>query len=86
VLGRDDIGHLAPGMCADFFSIDLNTIDLAGGLADPVAALIFCAPQKSRYTVVNGNVIVRDGQIATVEMGSLLEEHQRHAQQLLAGE
>lgn len=86
VLGRDDIGHLAPGMCADFFSIDLNTIDLAGGMADPVAALIFCAPQKTTYTVVNGEIIVQDGQVATMEMGPVLEEHQRHAQQLLTGE
>ena len=85
VLGRDDIGHLAPGMCADFFSIDLNTIDLAGGMADPVASLIFCAPQKAKYTVINGDTIVQDGQIATVEMGPILEEHQRHAQQLLSG-
>lgn len=82
VLGRDDIGHLAPGMCADFFSIDLNTIDLAGGMADPVGAIIFCAPQKTKYTVVNGRVIVDDGQIATVDMGPILEEHQHHAQQL----
>jgi hypothetical protein len=73
-------------MCADFFSIDLNTIDLAGGMADPVASLIFCAPQKTTYTVINGDVIVQDGQIATVEMDPLLEEHQRHAQQLLTGE
>jgi cytosine/adenosine deaminase-related metal-dependent hydrolase len=86
VLGRDDIGHLAPGMCADFFSVNLNTIDLAGAMADPVAALIFCAPQTATYTVVNGEVIVQDGQIATVDMDPLLEEHQHHAQQLLTGE
>lgn len=86
VLGRQDIGHLAPGMCADFFSIDLNTIDLAGGMADPVASIIFCAPQKTKYTVVNGKVIVKDSQIATIEMGPVLEEHSRHARHLWTGE
>ena len=56
VLGRDDIGHLAPGMCADFFSLDLNTIDFAGGLHDPVASVVFCAPQQTaKYTVINGD-------------------------------
>jgi cytosine/adenosine deaminase-related metal-dependent hydrolase len=86
VLGRDDIGYLAPGMCADFFSIDLDTIDLAGGLADPVAAIVFCAPQKTKYTVIQGNVIVEDGRIATVDMGPVLEEHRHHAEHLRNGD
>ena len=86
VLGRDDIGHLAPGMCADFFSIDLDTIDLAGGLADPVASILFCAPQKAKYTVVQGNVIVEDGRITTVDMRPVLEEHRRHAERLRTGD
>ena len=57
VLGRSDIGALAPGMCADFFSIELNTVDYAGALNDPVAATLFCAPQKARYTVIDGRVV-----------------------------
>ena len=75
VLGRDDIGHLAPGMCADFFSIDLNTVDYAGGLTDPVAATLFCAPQKAKYTVINGRVIVEDGVVVTVDMAPVVREH-----------
>jgi hypothetical protein len=73
-------------MCADFFSIDLNTIDLAGGLADPVASIIFCAPQRAKYTVINGNVIVEDGHITTVDMGPVLEEHNQHALHLWTGD
>ena len=61
VLGRDDIGALEAGKCADFFSIDLNTVDYAGALHDPVAATLFCAPQKARYTVINGRVVVENG-------------------------
>lgn len=79
VLGRDDIGHLAPGMCADFFSLDLNTIDFAGGLHDPVATVVFCAPQRAKYTVIDGKVIVEDGRIATVAMQPVIEEHNRQA-------
>ena len=44
VLGRDDIGALEPGHCADFFTLDLDTIGYAGALADPVGATLFCAP------------------------------------------
>ncbi len=84
VLGRNDIGHLAPGMCGDFFSVDLNTIDFAGGLHDPVASLVFCAPQTTKYTVINGRVVVDDGHIATVEMQPVIDEHNRHAAAMAA--
>ena len=40
VLGRDDIGSLEPGKCADFFAVSLNRLAYAGGLHDPVAALV----------------------------------------------
>ena len=54
VLGRSDIGSLEVGKCADFFSLDLNTVGYAGALHDPVAAVLFCAPQQARHTVVHG--------------------------------
>src|SRR3712207_4187305 len=40
VLGRDDIGSLEAGKCADFFPLDLNNVAYAGGLGDPVAAVV----------------------------------------------
>ena len=79
VLGRDDIGHLAPGMCADFFSIDLNTIDYAGALSDPVAATVFCAPQKAKHTVINGRSVVVEGKIVTVDMEPVTYAHNEFA-------
>ena len=81
VLGRDDIGSLEAGKCADFFSIDLNTVDYAGALHDPVAATVFCAPQKARYTVINGRVVVENGQVVTVNMRPVIDAHNRFAQQ-----
>jgi 8-oxoguanine deaminase len=75
VLGRDDIGSLETGKCADFFSINLHTVDYAGALNDPVAATLFCAPQKARYTVINGRVVVEDGAVITVDMKPIVEAH-----------
>ncbi len=60
VLGRKDIGSLEPGKAADFIAIDLERIDYAGALHDPVAALVFCAPVKVDYNVVGGKFIVKD--------------------------
>ncbi|MGI9052322.1 MAG: 8-oxoguanine deaminase [Ilumatobacteraceae bacterium] len=82
VLGRSDIGALAPGMCADFFGIDLNTVDYAGALNDPVAATVFCAPQRARCTVIDGRVVVQDGKVVTVDMAPVIEAHNRFSRQL----
>lgn len=77
VLGRDDIGALEEGKCADFFALDLNSIGYAGALHDAVAAVVFCAPQTVRTTVVHGKVIVEDGEITPMDMGPVIEEHNK---------
>jgi 8-oxoguanine deaminase len=83
VLGRSDIGHLAVGMCADLALFDLRTLGFAGAAVhDPVGALLLCASPQADYTIVNGRVVVRQGQLATVELGPLVEKHNRLAVQL----
>ena len=82
VLGRDDIGVLAPGMAADFVAFDTRGIGMAGGLHDPVAALVFCNPGHAAYSVVNGRVVVREGRLATLDLPSLVTRHNALAQQL----
>ena len=84
VLGRDDIGHLAPGMAADLALFDLRSLGFAGGAVhDPVAALLLCAPAPAAHTIVNGRVVVRHGQLATLDLGPLVERHNRLAQHLV---
>ena len=83
VLGRSDIGHLAPGMCADLALFDLGTLGFAGGAVhDPVAALLLCASPQAAYTVVNGKVVVRAGRLATLELEPLVQRHNALALQL----
>ncbi|TXT41414.1 MAG: hydroxyatrazine ethylaminohydrolase [Comamonadaceae bacterium] len=83
VLGRSDIGHLAPGMCADLALFNLNTLAFAGAAVhDPVGALLLCASPQAAYTVVHGKVVVRQGQLSTVDLGPLLERHNTLALQL----
>jgi 8-oxoguanine deaminase len=87
VLGRaHDVGYIAPGMCADVVLWDLRTLGFAGGAVhDPVASLLLCASPQAAYTVVNGKVVVREGQLATIELGPLLERHNRLATALALG-
>ncbi|MGC7403352.1 8-oxoguanine deaminase [Pandoraea pneumonica] len=82
VLGRDDIGVLAPGMAADFVAFDTRGIGMAGGLHDPVAALVFCNPGQAAYSVVNGRVVVREGRLTTLDLPSLVTRHNALARQL----
>ncbi|NLL17883.1 MAG: 8-oxoguanine deaminase [Clostridia bacterium] len=64
VLGRTDIGYLAPGMAADMVLIDFTDIAFAGAQHDPVAAIVTCGDsQVVDTTIVNGKVVVRDGKL-----------------------
>ena len=85
VLGRNDIGSLQPGKCADFFAVNLEQLDYAGALHDPLAALVFCASLKADYTVVAGRFIVKEGNMVTLDLPAHIEKHNRAAQRLLEG-
>jgi len=83
ILGREDIGSLEIGKCADFFAVNLNQLDLAGALHDPLAALVFCAPVKADYTVVGGEFVVKEGQLVKVDLPILIEKHNQAAARLV---
>jgi cytosine/adenosine deaminase-related metal-dependent hydrolase len=84
VLGRQhDIGQLSAGHCADLAMFDLDTLPMAGGAVhDPVGSLLLCASAPTRHTVVHGRLVVRDGQLTSVDLGPLVERHNRLARQL----
>ncbi len=86
VLGRDDIGSLAPGQAADFIALDLNQLGYAGGAVhDPVGALLLCAPASVTWSVINGHVVVERGQIPGLDMPSLIARHNAIARQMTGG-
>ncbi len=72
ILGRDDIGQIAVGKAADFFMIDMDRIALTGAQFD-VASMLGTVGFKENvdYTVVNGKVVVRDGQLTNVDEADL---------------
>ncbi|MDV7396910.1 amidohydrolase family protein, partial [Arthrospira platensis SPKY1] len=84
VLGRRDIGYLAPGLCADMALFDLRTLSFAGAAVhDPVASLLLCSSAPASHVWVQGRALVRDGVLTTLSIGPLLESHNRMARQLL---
>jgi len=86
LLGRDDIGRVAPGMSADIVAWRLDGIGMAGALHDPIAALAFCQPPQVDLSIVNGKVVVEEGQILTVDLPVLIEEHNKLSRQLIRGD
>jgi 8-oxoguanine deaminase len=85
VLNRADIGHLAPGMAADLAVFNVQGLEHAGALHDPVAALIFAAPAKADHVMVNGKWVVRDGHLQTIDLHAIVQKHNALARQLVNG-
>ena len=86
VLGRNDIGQLAPGMAADVVAFRIDDVVFAGAHHDPLAALVFCAPSRVWLSVIHGRIVVRDGVLATVELAPLCERHNTLARNLVRGD
>ncbi len=83
VLNRDDIGVLAPGYAADITAFKRNNVDFSGSDWDPVASLVFCGPGKANYTIINGKIIVSEGQLTTIPMEKLIHEHNKLSHDLI---
>ncbi|MGB0389199.1 MAG: 8-oxoguanine deaminase [Ardenticatenaceae bacterium] len=85
VLGRNDIGALAPGMAADLVGFRLDRLDYAGAAVhDPLAALLFCYPRKADLVIVNGRTLVQNGHLLGWELGQIVEKHNQIAKKLVA--
>jgi cytosine/adenosine deaminase-related metal-dependent hydrolase len=84
VLGRDDLGQLLPGLCADLAVFDVGGLEHAG-VHDPVAGLLFAAPVRARWTIVGGRVVVEDGRLATVDVRELVARQRAAVATLAAG-
>ena len=83
VLGRDDIGHLAPGMSADMALFKLGGIEMTGADWDPLAALLFCGPIKASCVVINGRVVVEAHRLTTIDLPMAIERHRALSRGLL---
>jgi len=75
VLGREDIGCLAPGKAADLIGFRLDCLEYAGALHDPLGALVFCTPRNVWFSLVNGEVRVERGELVGVDLASLIARH-----------
>jgi 8-oxoguanine deaminase len=85
VLGRDDIGAIAPGMSADFIAFNIDRPYFVGAHHDVVAALVFCQIPMVDYSFINGKKVVDQGRLTTLDFEALVEKTNRIAQQMVDG-
>jgi len=80
LLGWSEIGCLEPGKAADLVLVEMDRLDYAGALSDPLAAVLFSGCSHQVHTaIVNGEVRLRDGVVLGLDETAL-----RHRANLLA--
>ena len=78
VLGRDDLGSIETGKCADFFMIDHRKIELTGALYDPKAMPASVGYKGSvDMTVVGGKAVVNGGRLVSADEEQLYTDAQK---------
>ena len=83
VLGRNDIGSLEPGKAADLVAYRVDGIQHAGAGGDPVAGLLTCAPANAWFSIIDGRMVIEQGEIIGVDLKALVKQHNEQAERLL---
>lgn len=85
LLGRNAIGSLEVGKAADIAIFELNKLEYTGALSDPLAALIFSGFNHQTFmTIVNGKIVVKDGQLVNVDEEKIIRNGNKISSALLA--
>ena len=75
LLGRSDIGSLAVGSCCDLFMVDSRRLELTGACYDPKSVLATVGVRGPvNVTVVNGEVVVENGRLVTIDEEKIAEQ------------
>ena len=79
-----EVGALEAGRRADLIVLDLSTFAFVP-FNDPIRQLVYCEKGSSVRTVlVNGRIVVNEGELTTVNLGDLRAEATELAKGLLA--
>jgi 8-oxoguanine deaminase len=86
VLRMDDyIGSVEVGKAADLIMFNMNKLEFAGGLDDPVGAILMCDAKKVDFNMVNGKIVVENGNLVVGDIQALVQRHNEISKRLLRG-
>ena len=75
-LGRvGEIGELSVGSVGDIAIWSLTGPVFAGAIADPIEAWLRCGPASARDTIVHGKHVVRNYEIVSTKLETMLKSH-----------
>lgn len=84
-VGRSgELGQLTPGAQGDVAIWPLDGPIYAGAIGDPIEAWLRCGPTMARHTVVQGKVIVEDGELRSDRLDEILRWHRALAERFQA--
>ena len=83
VLQRNDIGSLEVGKAADLVAFRVDQLYHAGAGSDKVAALMTCSPASAWLSMINGQIVVEQGELLNIDLPNLVIRHNRLARDLL---
>jgi cytosine/adenosine deaminase-related metal-dependent hydrolase len=82
-LGRiGEIGEISVGAVGDLAIWSLTGVAFAGAVADPIEAWLRCGPTGAKHTIVQGKLVVDNGQIVSNKVDSMLATHRTVAKRM----
>ena len=79
-----DIGSIEVGKAADLIMWDLDTLEFAGGLHDPFTAPVMCDAKQVNLNMVDGKVLIENGQFTNIDVQALVARQNTIAAHLMA--
>jgi len=85
LLGRKDLGRLAPGMAADLFAIDTRRLEYVGTRHDPASLIPKVGISRPvDMTMINGRIVWRDGQFPGLDEADLFTKAEASFHRILS--
>ncbi len=72
---EDYTGSIEKGKAADLILFNMNKLEFAGGLSDPVAALVMCDNKKVDFSMINGKIVMEDGYLLDPSLSAFIDMH-----------
>jgi cytosine/adenosine deaminase-related metal-dependent hydrolase len=79
-----DIGSIEVGKAADLIMWNLDTLEFAGGLHDPFTAPVMCDAKQVSFNMVNGKILIENGQFTSIDIRALVARQNAMAAYLMA--